>query len=199
MATEGWRAKARELGSSAISEQRARACSAAEPVLHFIGELRATDTGQAGDAILRQPGRAPGRALLAAGARHQVLAPGATQRGIASSCRSWRCARIGLVERGLLDVRSSLGSGHPEINRRRQQRARSRHARATSAASLSFRLYPSTIWVEGVLLAGEQRRLAAIVTADAVGYSHAADEQIWYSSLMPRTCPFARLLETLDR
>jgi hypothetical protein len=39
--------------------------------------------------------------------------------------------------------------------------------------------------VGGVLLACEQRRLAAIVTADMVGYSHAAYEQIYYSSLMP--------------
>jgi hypothetical protein len=50
----------------------------------------------------------------------------------------------------------------------------------------------------GVLLAREQRRLAAIVTADMVGYSHAAYEQIYYSSLMPRTYLCARLLETLD-
>ena len=33
-------------------------------------------------------------------------------------------------------------------------------------------------------MAREQRRLAAIVTADVVGYSHAAYEQIYYSSLM---------------
>jgi hypothetical protein len=50
----------------------------------------------------------------------------------------------------------------------------------------------------GVLLAREQRRLTAIVTADVVGYSHAAYGQIYYSSLMPRTCLCARLLETLD-
>jgi hypothetical protein len=43
-------------------------------------------------------------------------------------------------------------------------------------------------------LAREQRRLAAIVTADVVGYSHAD----YYSSLMPRTYLCARLLETLD-
>jgi hypothetical protein len=48
------------------------------------------------------------------------------------------------------------------------------------------------------LLAREQRRLAAIVTADVVGYSHAAYEQICYLSLMPRTYLCARLLETLD-
>ena len=47
------------------------------------------------------------------------------------------------------------------------------------------------------MLAREQRRLAAIVTADVVGYSHAAYEQIYYSSLMPRTCLCARLLEML--
>jgi len=47
-------------------------------------------------------------------------------------------------------------------------------------------------------LAREQRRLAAIVTADVVGYSHAAHEQISYWSLMPRTCLCARLLEALD-
>jgi hypothetical protein len=42
--------------------------------------------------------------------------------------------------------------------------------------------------VGGVLLACEQRRLAAIVTAAMVGYSH----------VMPRTYLCARLLETLD-
>jgi hypothetical protein len=47
-------------------------------------------------------------------------------------------------------------------------------------------------------LAREQRRLAATVTADVVGYSHAAYEQIHYSSLMPRTCLCARPLEALD-
>jgi len=52
--------------------------------------------------------------------------------------------------------------------------------------------------VGGVFLAREQRRLAAIVTADAVGYSHAACEQIYYSSLMPRIYLCARLLETFD-
>jgi hypothetical protein len=76
--------------------------------------------------------------------------------------------------------------------------ANKRHGRATSAASLPCRLSPSTIQVGGVLLAREQRRLAAILTADVVGYSHAAYEQIYYSSLMPRTNLCARLLETLD-
>jgi hypothetical protein len=52
------------------------------------------------------------------------------------------------------------------------------------------------IRVGGVLLAREQRRLAAIVTADVVGYAHAVDEQIYYSSLMPRT--YLRALERLD-
>ena len=47
-------------------------------------------------------------------------------------------------------------------------------------------------------MAREQRRLAVIVTADVVGYSHAAHEQIYYSSLMPRTYLCTRLLETLD-
>jgi hypothetical protein len=47
------------------------------------------------------------------------------------------------------------------------------------------------------LLAREQRRLAAIVTADVVGCSHAAYEQVCYSSLTPRTYLCARLLETL--
>ena len=47
-------------------------------------------------------------------------------------------------------------------------------------------------------MAREQRRLAAIVTADVVGYAHAVYEQIYYSSLMPRTYLCARLLETLD-
>ena len=85
---------------------------------------------------------------------------------------------------------STLGSG--------QKRARGRHERATSAAPLPCWLSPSTIREGGVLLAREQRRLAAIVTADMVGYSHAAYEQIYYSSLMPRTYLCARLLETLD-
>jgi hypothetical protein len=49
-----------------------------------------------------------------------------------------------------------------------------------------------------VLLAREQCRLAAIVTADVVGYAHAVYEQIYCSSLMPRTYLCARLLETLD-
>ena len=47
-------------------------------------------------------------------------------------------------------------------------------------------------------MAREQRRSAAIATADVVGYSHAAYEQIYYSSLMPRTYLCARLLEMLD-
>ena len=47
-------------------------------------------------------------------------------------------------------------------------------------------------------MAREQRRLAAILTADVVGYSDAAYEQIYYLSLMPRTYLCARLLETLD-
>ena len=47
-------------------------------------------------------------------------------------------------------------------------------------------------------MAREQRRLPVIVTADVGGYSHAAYEQIYYSSLMPRTYLCARLLETLD-
>ena len=76
--------------------------------------------------------------------------------------------------------------------------ARSRHVRAKSAASLPCRLSPSTIRVGGVLLAREQRRLAAIVTADVVGYSHAAYEQIYYSSLVPRTYLCVRLLEMPD-
>src|SRR5262245_18246109 len=45
-----------------------------------------------------------------------------------------------------------------------------------------------------VLLAREQRRLAAIVTADVVGYAHAVYGQIYYSSLMPRTYLCERLL-----
>ncbi|MBR1209995.1 hypothetical protein [Bradyrhizobium sp. JYMT SZCCT0180] len=47
-------------------------------------------------------------------------------------------------------------------------------------------------------MAREQRRLAAIVTADVVGYSHAAYEQICYLSLMPRAYLSARLLERVD-
>ena len=48
------------------------------------------------------------------------------------------------------------------------------------------------------MLAREQRRLAAIVTADVVGYSHAAYEQSYYSSLVPQTYLRAQLLETVD-
>ena len=47
-------------------------------------------------------------------------------------------------------------------------------------------------------MAREQRRLAAIITADVVGYPHAASEQIFYSSLVPRSYLCVRLLETLD-
>ena len=47
-------------------------------------------------------------------------------------------------------------------------------------------------------MAREQRRLAAIITADAVGYPQAAYEQISYSSLLPRTFLCGRLLERLD-
>ncbi len=47
-------------------------------------------------------------------------------------------------------------------------------------------------------MAREQRRLAAIVTADVVGYSLAAYGQIYYASLMPRTYLCVRLLEALD-
>ncbi len=46
-------------------------------------------------------------------------------------------------------------------------------------------------------MAREQRRLAAIITADVVGYQHAAYERIYYSSLVP-TYLCVRLLETLD-
>jgi hypothetical protein len=45
-------------------------------------------------------------------------------------------------------------------------------------------------------LAREQRRLAAIITADVVGYPHAVYEKIYYS--VPRTYLCVRLLETLD-
>ena len=76
--------------------------------------------------------------------------------------------------------------------------ATSRHVRAKSAASLPCRLSPSTIRVGGVLLAREQRRLAAIITADVVGYPHVAYQHIYYSSLAPRTYLSVRLLETLD-
>ena len=47
-------------------------------------------------------------------------------------------------------------------------------------------------------MAREKRRLAVIVTADVIGYAHAAYEQIYYSSLKPRTYLCARLPETLD-
>ena len=63
---------------------------------------------------------------------------------------------------------------------------------------LPCRLSPSTIRKGGVLLAREQHRLTAIATADVVGYAHAVYEQIYYSSLMPRTYLCAGLLETLD-
>jgi hypothetical protein len=47
-------------------------------------------------------------------------------------------------------------------------------------------------------LAREQRRLAAIITADVVGYPHTVYEQIYYLSLVPRTYLCVRLLETFD-
>ena len=47
-------------------------------------------------------------------------------------------------------------------------------------------------------MAREQRRLAAIITSDVVGYPHAAYEQIYYSSLVPRTYLCVRLLEMPD-
>ena len=47
-------------------------------------------------------------------------------------------------------------------------------------------------------MAREQRRLAAIITADVVGYPNAAYAPIYYSSLVPRSCRCVRLLETLD-
>lgn len=87
----------------------------------------------------------------------------------------------------------------PFLRRSRMTRcARSRHVLTTSAAPLPCRLSLSTIRVGGDLLAREQRRLAAIATADVVGCSHAAYEQIYHSSLMPRSYLCARLLETLD-
>jgi hypothetical protein len=46
-------------------------------------------------------------------------------------------------------------------------------------------------------LAREQRRLAAIITADVVGYPNAAYAPIYYS-LVPRSCRCVRRLETLD-
>jgi hypothetical protein len=67
-----------------------------------------------------------------------------------------------------------------------------------SAASLPCRLSPSTIRAGGEFYWLASSGLAAIVTADVVGYSHAAYGQIYHSSLMPRTCLCARLLETLD-
>jgi len=50
----------------------------------------------------------------------------------------------------------------------------------------------------GVDLAREQRQLAATFAADVFGYSRAAFEPIYYSSLMPRTCLCALLKETRD-
>jgi hypothetical protein len=47
-------------------------------------------------------------------------------------------------------------------------------------------------------LAREQCRLAAIITADVVGYPHAACERIDYSSLVPRIYLGVRQPETLD-
>jgi hypothetical protein len=107
-------------------------------------------------------------------------------------------SQIEVGERGLIHVRFAALCGPKSDVPQSQRGANKRHGRATSAASLPCRLSPSTIQVGGVLLAREQRRLAAILTADVVGYSHAAYEQIYYSSLMPRTNLCARLLETLD-
>ena len=70
-----------------------------------------------------------------------------------------------------------------------------RHVGRTIALSIEPFYNPSG---RRILLAREQRRLAAIDTADVVGYAHAVYEQIYYSSLMPRTYLCARLLETLD-
>jgi hypothetical protein len=77
------------------------------------------------------------------------------------------------------------------------------HERATAAAPRRPRHCPVGLGLRqsekgGVLLAREQRRLAAIATADVVGYSHAADGEIYYSSRMPRTYLCARPPETLD-
>ena len=78
-------------------------------------------------------------------------------------------------------------------------KGRSRYVRAMSGRVIALSIEPFyNPSGRRVLLAREQRRLAAIVTADVVGYAHAVYEQIYYSSLMPRTCLCARLLETLD-
>lgn len=66
-----------------------------------------------------------------------------------------------------------------------------------SAAAIAPSVEPFYNQEGGVRLAREQRRLAAIATADVVGYSLAAYEQNYYPSLMPRTYFCARLLETL--
>ena len=96
------------------------------------------------------------------------------------------------------EVRFAPINGHRKRDAACPKGARSRHVRAKSAASLPCRLSPSTIRVGGVLLAREQRRLAAIITADVAGYPHAAHEQVYCSSLVLRTYLCVRLLETLD-
>ena len=73
-----------------------------------------------------------------------------------------------------------------------QKQTCTRHVGRVIALSVE----PARIRVGGVLLAREQRRLSAV--ADVVGSSYAAYEQIYYSSLMPRTDLCAQLLETLD-
>ena len=91
----------------------------------------------------------------------------------------------------------SLGEGRDPERPVRDQALTTVDADGPANGQIAPRV-PLTIQVGGVLLAREQRRLAAILTADVVGYSHAAYEQIYYSSLMPRTYFCARLLETLD-
>jgi hypothetical protein len=96
------------------------------------------------------------------------------------------------------EVGFAFKNGHHQSGLPGPKSGRRRQVRAKSAASLPCRLSPFIIRVGGVLLAREQRRLAAIITADVVGYPHAAYEQINYSSLVPRTYLCVRLLETLD-
>jgi hypothetical protein len=70
--------------------------------------------------------------------------------------------------------------------------------RSDVGIGVTFPANATMIRVGGVRLAREQRRLAAIITADVVGYPRAAYEQICYSSLVPRTYLCVRLLEPLD-
>jgi len=96
-------------------------------------------------------------------------------------------------------VRFAFKSRHHRSARACPLRARSKHVRAMSGRVIALSIEPFyNPSGRRVLLAREQRRLAAIVTTDVVGYAHAVYEQIYYLSLMPRTYLCVRLLETFD-